>query len=78
MRSAEQAQVSTIRHSDPRLLLMRVVMAVVSTLALLLIWHPVVVRAQGVPPADSAAEAQPPKAAAKQPPRAIPPPARTS
>ena len=51
MRSAEQAQVSTIRHSDSRLLLMRVVMAVVSTLALLLIWRPVVLRAQEGPPA---------------------------
>jgi LysM repeat protein len=65
MRSAEQAQVSTIRHSDSRLLLMRVVMAVVSTLALLLIWRPVVLRAQEGPPAASAPDAQPPKAAAK-------------
>lgn len=65
MRSAEQARVSTVRHTDSRLLLMRVVMAVVSTLALLFVWHPVVVRAQDAPPAAKAPEAQPPKTAAK-------------
>jgi hypothetical protein len=66
MRSAEQARVSTIRHTDSHLLLMRVVMAIVSTLALLFVWHPVVLRAQEAPPA--AGEHQTPsrpKAAAK-------------
>lgn len=63
MRSAEQAHVSIIRHSSAHLLLVRVVMAVVSTAVLLLVWRPAVIRAQGAPEAEQ----QPPQKAAPKP-----------
>ena len=58
MRSAKQAHLSTIGHAAPRLLLARVVIAVLATLALLVIWHPVVVHAQEATSAALAKGAQ--------------------
>ncbi|MEQ1690498.1 MAG: LysM peptidoglycan-binding domain-containing protein [Gemmatimonas sp.] len=71
MRS-EQAHVSTIEPSAAQMLLVRVVVAVVATLALLLLWHPVVLRGQESPTAPAATTGadtvQPPKSqAAKAP-----------
>ncbi len=63
MRSAEQAHVSTVSHLAPRLLLARVLAAVLATVALLFTWHPAVVHAQVAPSIDSTQPAQPPKAA---------------
>ncbi len=62
MRAAPKAHVSVIRHDSSPALLLRVLMAVLATLALLLVWHPLVVSAQtppAVPPAYGM-EQQPP------------------
>ncbi|MBL0172646.1 MAG: LysM peptidoglycan-binding domain-containing protein [Gemmatimonadaceae bacterium] len=71
MRSAEQAHISAVDHSASRLLLARVVMAILATLALLLTWHPTVIRAQDPPPVSTAQSAgeqtTPPKQPAAKP-----------
>lgn len=59
MRSAEQARTSTVSHVAtasyvaPRILMVRLLLAVLATLALLFTWHPVVLRAQAAPPANT-------------------------
>lgn len=62
MRAAQKAHVSHIRPAASSALLLRVVMAIIATLALLLVWHPRVISAQTPPPAP------PPYGMEQQPP----------
>ncbi len=71
MRAAEKAQLSPYSPSASRALLVRVAMAVMATLALLVVWHPRIIHAQAAPPtpptygmqqqAVTAAKPQPPR-----------------
>jgi len=62
MRAAQKAHVSHIRPAASSALLLRVVMAIIATLALLLVWHPRVISAQTPPssPPPYGMEQQPP------------------
>lgn len=78
MRSAEQARTTTVSHvatashAAPRIVVLRVLLAVLATMALLFTWHPVVLHAQVTPPAAGAVPT-PGQSSKAQPPKAISP-----
>ena len=77
MRAAEQAHLSPNRSdvdrvAAVRLTLLRVAVAVFATLALLLIWHPVVLHAQATPPVASRDSATTPTAPVRGSPAGVP------